>query len=112
MIRKPLVNEIVRSFAYSVKHPGTWPFPIFGARQLPLGSIALRTSAMLPFILYASGIELNYFSFNRAVLHVSEWLRSFSVEEQDYAVYLIGKYYDNRDCTPEIVAVEDQSHFC
>ena len=112
MLRKPLVNEIVRSFTYSVTHPGTWPFPIFGARALPTGSIALRTSVVLPFILYASRLELNYFSFNRAISHMAEWLRSFTTEEQDYAVYLIEKYYVNRDRTPETCSIEDQSHFC
>lgn len=92
-MRKPLVNEIVRSFMYSLDNPGMWPFPIFGAKHCPVGSIMLESRIVIPFILCAAGKEVNYFSFNRAVNEITNWLRSFSLEEQEYAVYLVNKYY-------------------
>ena len=92
-MRKALVNEIVRSFTYSLTRQGVWPFPIFGFKSCPVGSIALESTKVLPFILYAASKEANYFSFNRAVVEIAMWLRSFSIEEQDYALYLLAKYY-------------------
>jgi len=97
MLRKPLVNDIVRSFCWAIRqrtHSGrNWPFPVFG-HKLPEPSLAdIHQPAFAQFVAWAYCTERNYIICNRHIIFLAGFFRNFSVEEAEYATHLLNTYY-------------------
>jgi hypothetical protein len=113
MLRKALVSDTVRSFMYCVRTGTAFqPAVILGNRVPQHSTDYLPDAALAPFATSAYSRTLNYLLANRQIILLASWLRSFSTEERNYAIYLHRKYYGSGNCIVSLVEYEDQSHFC
>ena len=96
MLRKPLVNDVLRSLAFCLKTGiREHPFPMLGF-QLP----ALRArrvdshmEILAAFTSWGFSVQADERIVVRNVTAMRAWCDSFSPEERDYLLTLLRKYY-------------------
>lgn len=93
MIRKPLVNEAVRAFAFSCKNRGVWAAVIFGNPVPAYTQNELHAAEIAPFVVYAVTQSPNWVYATQAITMLAGWMRSFNHDERAYAVSQLGKHY-------------------
>lgn len=96
-MRRALVNDVVHSFCYVSRHSDTdWPCVIFSNKVPAIGNSGDLPEDLTPFVSYALSKNKNYIKATRTIVLMMAWLRTFSAEEQSYAVSLLERYYGYR----------------
>jgi hypothetical protein len=98
-MRKALVNDIIRSFAYCCRTgERNWPWPILGMSLPVSGEGAVTRAEQAAIIEVATWLQSNYILAMRQITLTIATFRSLSQEEKDYAIYLLRTYYGLRPC--------------
>lgn len=96
MMRRPKVNDVVRSFVFGVRRnlptSSEWPFPILGW-QWENAMRPIKASVLVPFAAFAYSEQRNYIIANRQIIQLCVFLRDLAPEEQEYAAELMRRYY-------------------
>jgi len=97
-MRRALVNDIVRSFAYACRSKSDdveWPAPIFH-EILPEAQAPLTSFNAIHLIYpaaFAFAEQPNYILANRIIIRFAIWFRALSIDERNYAIQLLKDYY-------------------
>lgn len=95
-MRRAHVNDVVHSFAYSIRqNVRTWPCVIL---QQPIPAIdlpdySLRDSELAPFVTYALSRSRDYLRATSAIILLVVFFRTWNTVERIYATYLLHTYY-------------------
>jgi hypothetical protein len=115
-MRKALVNDVVHSFCYAARQAPAegsssvpWPNVLLGKHPLLTTKIVhmgyFDPRRLIPFVAYAYAANRWPWAATNNILTLSDCMRRFTVKEQDYAIYLMERYYG---CKREASSNPDQ----
>lgn len=102
-MRRALVNDLVHSFCYSCRAKNddegqsapAWPCVVLGTQVLTpvLQLTAFDPRRLIPFVAYALATHPFAWAATTNIIKISDHLRRLTKQEQDYAIYLMERYY-------------------